>query len=299
MKKGQKWLGISATLAVLFSMVLSLTSSAFYYSGYVNSFLGLSGQTLVVDGDTCYYPSAYGELNAENAQRLIADEREHCIQAMHEGAVLLRNEDSALPLSENERSVTFFGNSVGNPVYRTNAGQASFNPERGGALYEAFEAAGFRINPVVREAYDNSGVDRISSTTPGVSDIGEVPISFYTQKLRDSFASDYNDVAFVLLSRYAGEGVDLDPYGDADGVPMLSLHPEEADLLRMIEESGKFNKTIVLINSPFAMDLQWIEDKQYGVDACITFGAAGDYGFIGIADILIGASDISGHLADT
>ena len=113
MKKGQKWLGISATLAVLFSMALSLTSSAFYYSGYVNSFLGLSGQTLVVDGDTGYYPSAYGELNAENAQRLIADEREHCIQAMHEGAVLLRNEDSALPLSENERSVTFFGNSVG------------------------------------------------------------------------------------------------------------------------------------------------------------------------------------------
>lgn len=299
MKKGQKWLGISATLAVLFSMALSLTSSAFYYSGYVNSFLGLSGQTLVVDGDTCYYPSAYGELNAENAQRLIADEREHCIQAMHEGAVLLRNEDSALPLSENERSVTFFGNSVGNPVYRTNAGQASFNPERGGALYEAFEAAGFRINPVVREAYDNSGVDRISSTTPGVSDIGEVPISFYTQKLRDSFASDYNDVAFVLLSRYAGEGVDLDPLGDADGVPMLSLHPKEADLLKMIEESGRFQKTVVLINSPFAMDLQWIEDTQYGVDACLVFGAVGDYGFIGIADILTGKADVSGHLADT
>ena len=299
MKKGQKWLGISATLSVLFSMALSLTSSAFYYSGYVNSFLGLNGQVIEGNENTTYFPSDYGELNAANSDRLIADEREHCIQAMHEGAVLLRNVDGTLPLTEGERNVTFFGNSVKDPVYRTNAGQASFNADRGGTLYEAFETAGFRINPTMREAYDNSGINRVSSTAPGGSDIGEVPLSFYTQKLKDSFASDYNDVAIVLLSRYAGEGVDLDPYGDADGVPMLSLHPEEADLLRMIEESGKFNKTIVLINSPFAMDLQWIEDKQYGVDACITFGAAGDYGFIGIADILIGASDISGHLADT
>lgn len=299
MRKYQKWLGIAAVFALLFSTALSLTSSAFYYSGYVNSFLGLTGQKVTVEGDTNYYPSAYGALNTENAQKLIADEKAHCIQAMHEGAVMLRNENGTLPLAEGERNVTFFGNSVKDPVYRTNAGQATFNPDRGGRLYDAFEAAGFRINPILRQAYDHSNVNRVSSTTPGVSDIGEVPVSFYTQELKDSYASDYNDVAFVLLSRYAGEGVDLDPYGDADGVPMLSLHPEEADLLRMIKESGKFSKTVVLINSPFAMDIQWIEEEQYGVDACIVFGAVGDYGFIGLADILTGKADISGHLADT
>ena len=299
MKNNQKWLGLAAVFALLLSTAISLTSSAFYYSGYVNSFLGLTGNKVTVDGDTNYYPSAYGELNAENAEKLIADEKEHSIQSMHEGAVMLRNENDALPLGADERSVTFFGNSVKDPVYKTNAGQANFNPSRGGKLYDAFEAAGFQINPVLRQAYENSGVDRVSSTTPGVSDIGEVPLSFYTQELQSSYADEYNDVAFVLLSRYAGEGVDLDPYGDADGVPMLSLHPEEADLLKMIEDSGKFGKTIVLINSPFAMDTQWIEDPAYGVDACIVFGAVGDYGFIGLADILTGMADISGHLADT
>lgn len=299
MRKYQRWLGFAAAFTLLFSTALSLTSSAFYYSGYVNSFLGLTGKTITAEGDTNYYPSAYGELNAENSEKLIADEKAHSIQAMHEGAVMLRNENNALPLTEDELDVTFFGNSVKSPVYKTNAGQANFNPERGGQLYDAFESAGFRINPVMRQAYDNSGVDRVSSTTSGVSDIGEVPLSFYTQELKDSFADDYNDVAIVLLSRYAGEGVDLDPYGDADGVPMLSLHPEEADLLRMIKESGKFKKTVVLINSPFAMDTQWIEEEQYGVDACIVFGAVGDYGFIGLADILTGKADISGHLADT
>ena len=76
-KKYQKWLSRAAVSALLLSAALSLTSSAFYYSGYVNSFLGITGETVQVSGDTNYYPSAYGELNAENARRLIADERDH------------------------------------------------------------------------------------------------------------------------------------------------------------------------------------------------------------------------------
>ena len=81
--------------------------------------------------------------------------------------------------------------------------------------------------------------------------------------------------------------------------PLLSFHKEEADLVKMINDSGKFGKIIVLVNSPFPMDLQWIEDPQYGVDACLTFGAAGDVGFIGVANILTGKADPSGHLVDT
>lgn len=298
-KRNQKWLGLTAVFALLLSTTLSLTSTAFYYSGYVNSFLGLTGEPMVSAGEgTTYYPSEYGELNAENSDRLLADEKEHCIQAMHEGAVLLRNENGALPLAEDERAVTFFGNSVKDPVYKSNAGNAAFNADRGGSLYDAFEAAGFRINDTMRAAYESSNVSRVSAATRGTSSIGEVPVSFYTDALKASFASDYNDAAIVLLSRYGGEGIDLDPT-DADGVPMLSLHQEEADLLKMIQDSGCFKKTIVLINSPFAMDTQWIEDEQYGVDACLVFGAVGDYGFIGIADLLTGAADVSGHLADT
>ena len=67
----QKWLGITAALAVVLALAVSLTSTAFYYSGYVNSFLGLTGgQSIEVSGNTNYYPSAYGELNAENSEPL-------------------------------------------------------------------------------------------------------------------------------------------------------------------------------------------------------------------------------------
>ena len=297
MRKRQKWIGLTALFALLFSMTVSLSSSAFYYSGYVNSFLGLTGQTIAIEGDTNYYPSAYGELNAENADRLMADEKAHSIRAMHEGTVMLRNENGALPLSVAERSVTIFGNNAADPVYRANAGNASFSAEYGGALYEAFEQAGFRVNPTIRDAYENSGVRRNSVASRGNSSIGEVPESFYTDAMKASF-DEYADVAFVLFTRYGGEGVDLD-MKDAEGVPMLSLHESEADLLRMIRQSGVFKKTVVLINSPFAMDVQWIEDEDFGVDACLVFGATGDYGFLGLADILTGAADVTGHLADT
>ena len=39
----QKWLGITAALVVVLALAVSLTGTAFYYSGYVNSFLGLTG----------------------------------------------------------------------------------------------------------------------------------------------------------------------------------------------------------------------------------------------------------------
>ena len=297
MRKTQKWIGLAAALLLLLSAAISGTSTMFYYSGYVNSFLGLGGQTITAKDDTNYYPSAYGELNAENADRLMADEKAHSIQTMHEGAVLLRNKNGALPLTVDERKITIFGNNAADPVYRANAGNASFSSEYGGTLYEAFESAGFSINPVLREAYENSGVRRVSVASRGNSSIGEVPASFYTDAMKSSF-TDYSDAAIVLLTRYAGEGVDLDTC-DADGVPMLSLHQPEADLLTMIQQSGVFEKVIVLINSPFAMDVEWIEDAEYGVDACLAFGATGDYGFIGLCDILTGAADPSGHLADT
>lgn len=298
MHKHKKWLGLTAVFAILLSMAISLTSSAFYYSGYVNAALGLTGEKITVEGDTNYFPSAYGELNAQNAELLMADEKAHNITVMHEGTVMLRNEAEALPLKDSERSITVFGNNAADPVYRANAGNASFDPNAGGTFYEALEAAGFRINPAIREAYENSGVRRVSVASRGGSSIGEVPVTFYTDALKASYADDYHDAALILLTRFAGEGVDLDTC-DADGVPMLSLHKNEEDLLRMVKESGKFGKIIVLINSPFAMDVQWIEDADYGVDACLAFGAVGNYGFIGLADILTGASDVMGHLADT
>ena len=298
-KKTRLWRGLTAVFGLLMGVFIVLTNLAYRYAGFVNDRLGIVPPTMSTTDETEYYKSRYGALNSENCAKLIADENAFNIQAMEEGAVLLRNEKNALPLKRDERAITFFGNSVANPVYATNGGGSAFKEARGGSLYNAFKEAGFKINDTLFNAYKNSGVKRVSSSDPGKSDIGEVGQSFYTSELKNSYANDYNDVAIVLFTRYGGEGVDLDAGKDVDGVPLLSLHQEEADLLKMIKASGKFKKTVVLVNSPFPMDIEWIEDSAYGVDACLAFGAAGDVGFVGIANLLTGKADPSGHLCDT
>lgn len=294
------WRGLAVVFGLLLAVFIVLTNLAYRYAGFVNDFFGIVPPTIDAEGDTLRYASKYGDMNAENNAKLIADENAFNITAMEEGAVLVRNENNALPLAANERRITIFGNSAADPVYAMNGGGAGFKAARGGSLKDAFTSAGFAINETVFSAYQNSGVRRNSTATPGQSSIGEVSSSFYTDALRSSYANDYNDVAVVIFTRYGGEGVDLEYVADRDGVPLLSFHKSEEDLMKMIKQSGKFKKTVVLINSPFAMDLEWIEDYEtYGVDACLTFGAAGDVGFIGIANILTGKADPSGHLTDT
>lgn len=290
------WRGLAVVLALLLAIFLVLSDMGERYEGFINDALGVTAPTIEGDGEI-RYKSQFGELNKENSKKLIEAENQFNIQAMEEGAVMLRNEEGALPLKSNERSITLFGNSVADPVYATNGGGSSFKSSRGGSLYDAFKSAGFKINDTMFNAYKNSGVRRVSNASDKAS-IGEVPKSFYTSELQNSYANDYNDVAIVLFTRYGGEGVDLKTT-DADGVPMLSFHQQEKDLMKMIADSNKFGKIIVLVNSPFPMDIEWIEDAQYKVDACLAFGAAGDVGFIGIANLLTGKADPSGHLTDT
>lgn len=296
-KTSKMWQGLTVVSAAFLSLFLVLTDMGERYEGFINDRLGITNTGSSGTAEHVY-KSRFGELNVENCKKLIEEENNFNIQAMEEGAVLLRNENNALPFADSERKVTLFGNNVADPVYATNGGGSSFKKERGGDIYTAFTNAGFKVNKTMYDAYVNSNVRRVSNSNQGEGSIGEVPISFYTDGLKASFANDYNDAAIVLFTRYGGEGVDLQ-VKDADGVPMLSLHQQEKDLLKMIKDSGKFKKTIVLINSPFAMDLEWIEKEEYGIDACLQFGAAGDVGFIGIANILTGKASPSGHLSDT
>ncbi len=296
-KTTKLWRGLALIAALLLSIFLVLTNMGNRYDGFINDRLGTVAPKVEGDGEV-RYKSAYGDLNAENVKKLIQAENDFNIRAMQEGAVLLRNKDNALPLRDNERSITLFGNNVIDPVYATNGGGSGFKAARGGGLVDAFESAGFDINKTLYNAYKNAGMKRVSKASEP-QEIGEQPASFYNNDaLKASYADKYNDVAIVMFTRYGGEGVDLST-NDKDGVPLLSLHKQEDDLLKMIKSSGKFGKIVVLINSPFPMDVAWIKDENYGIDACIAFGAAGDVGFKGIANLLTGKADFSGHLTDT
>ncbi len=308
MKHSKLWTGLSSVVAILLVVSILATQCMLDYASTINQALGISTSQIVNNGDSdedlTYYESEYGELNAENLQLLIADTYEEAVTEEAEGAVLLKNEDNALPLTSDETRVTLFGHAVAQPLYKnSSAGSSGYEGEYCIDLYTALTDAGFAINDTLYDAYvasDTSrgagGYDWTTGTT-SEADLGEEDISFYTDELQASWADDYNDVAIVMFSREAGEGLELEQEDSYEGISELALHQEEKDLLQMINDSGVFDKIIVLINSGNAMELNWLD--EYNVDACLWIGLPGQRGFEAVADILTGETNPSGHLTDT
>ncbi len=291
------WRGLTATMAVLLVISLTTTSVGLQYAGIINGALGLT-TTVIVDegsgGNTTYFASEFGEFGIEAQNLLVEATRQHTVSEMAEGAVLLRNENQALPLAADERSITFFGRASADPVYKNSS--AGVTPKASDdstvTLEEAFEAAGFEYNKTLMEAYAQSDVTRDKTT----GEIGEVELSFYTEELKKSWKNSYHDVAIIFIARESGEGSDFF-MEDLDGMSQLALHPEEKAMIEMVTASEAFGKVIVLLNTPTPIELDWLE--TYGIDACLWIGTPGRVGFTAVPSILTGAVNPSGKLVDT
>lgn len=289
------WRGLTSTLAVLLSFSIFMTQLLMSWSGQVNVFLNVSIPVIEADESTMHYKSDY-ELSDQGLQEMLKDSDKHDVQTMEEGLVLLKNEQSALPFTNEERSVTLFGRATADPVYSGNSGGPGMDPNRQVDLYSALQETGFQINEKLYSAYKSSDITRVKADPDWF--IGEVDESFYTSELQATYQNEFNHAAIVMLARDGGEGKDLATV-DRDGISYLALHDTEKQLLKMIKDSAKFSKTIVLINSAYPMELGWLEDDEYGVDAALWIGNPGLKGFMGVANVLIGEADPSGRLVDT
>lgn len=293
--KARVFRGLTTLLAILLCLSLLMTNLLIQWSGQVNIFLNVTTPTRPMDESNMVYTSEYG-LDEAGLEAMLAASDEHDAQTMAEGAVLLKNDGAVLPLTDTERRVTLFGRAVADPVYRGNSGGPTLDERRLVTLRGALEEAGFSINETLFDAYAASDVTRVKADPDWF--IGEVDSSFYTDELQASYADDYQDAAIIMFSRDGGEGKDLATV-DRDGISFLALHDTERDLLKMVADSGKFEKIIVLINSAYPMELDWIYDEAYGVDAALWIGTPGLKGFTGVAQLLTGMVAPSGKLVDT
>ncbi len=281
MKTSKLWLGLSGVATFLFTLFIIITMLANTFAGYINDFFGLTGGGLALKGSA--YGDADGNLTEEGWSRLIKDSYDFCVQEVEEGSVLLKN-DGALPLKSDERKVTLFGNNSAHTIWRSGAGGPTPNAEYQIDMAKAFTDGGFQINQKLYDAYAGTsygaGVD-LGQT----NNVGEAPLRFYTNALKNTF-KDFNDVAIVTFARFGTENVDP-PKG------ILKLDANEEALLKLINESGQFDKIIVLLNGPLAMELGWLE--KYNVNACLWFGNPGYYGLPGVVNLLKGEANPSGH----
>ena len=231
-------------------------------------------------------------LTNDGWRQMIKDSYKYCEELVEQGSVLLKNNYSTLPLKENERRVTLFGQGSKNLFMRSGAAGAAPNESLVTTLDRAFEINGFMINHTVFDRYE-----KVSNMANPNAKVEHAFSGFYTEEIRDSFA-DYSDAAIVTLVRIGSENTD-----PSNG--QLDLNSDEASLLKMINQSGVFNKIIVLINSPMPMSMDWANNPEYGVDAIVYMGVPGYYGAGGVVHVLMGkdsqgnAVNPSGHCVDT
>jgi beta-glucosidase len=316
--------GLIAVMIFLVLLSTSATRSLLTYAAMINGFLGVETSNIVTAGtngaqDSVYYKSEFGEFNSANLQRLEEEAFEQNRNEVREGSVLLKNKSEALPLASSERKVTLFGHASYEPLYRTFAAGSSLTsvPEKTTDLKEALEGVGFQVNGTLWNAYADDPAAKYEKSHAGAGGPGggeksdtvavlagaatgtENPGSFY-EKYASSWANDYNDVAIVMISRQGSESTDVlvsEPDDDGSGpISGLALHKNEKDMLSLISASG-FKKVIVLVNSPYAMELGWLDD--YDIDACLWISTPGSVGLEAVAEILTGAVNPSGQLADT
>ena len=278
-----------AVLSILLAVSIGMTAGATSYRTLICNAIG--GEMYRLEGGDDSDTIQLYETNGMTLEewKTAADQLVEEIAA--EGMVLLKNEGQVLPLDSGMKLSLFSRSSVDLVLGGTGAG--GIDESKAVDLRTALEGVGFTVNPTLWEFYKGyDGKDGYVRSNGGYMGakpedifVAEVPMNEYTDAVRDSY-KDYNDAAVVVISRVGGEGSDM-PTGDfGDGTKYLALQEQEKDLLMEIQESGQFDKVIVLINSSNAMELGWLDQEEYGIDACLWVGGVGQSGARAIAGAL-------------
>ena len=289
-KKGIVPIAVLLTIGLVVNIACGIFYSAITPFMTANFNPLLTGQKQVTTGQSLTVEQA-AEQSRAMAQELV-----------QEGAVLLKDQDNALPLAEGT-AVNLFGYGSVDPIYG-GSGSGASDTSSNIDLVTGLTNAGFTVNQELVDFYKKSGVSRAaqkgfegSNFTPA-----EVPAAQYTDTLLQN-AKAFSDVAIVTISRVGGEGGDLpqDMYAAGysktdDGRHYLELTQDEEDLLALIKAQG-FGKVIVLVNSSNAMELGFLEDDA--IDAALWIGSLGSTGFNAVGEILSGKVNPSGRLSDT
>lgn len=220
-----------------------------------------------------------------------------------EGMVLLKNEASTLPLAAGKINV--FGYNAVNPIYN-GSGSSAGSAEGAVSIKQGLEDAGYTVNEELWSLIENtesvaadSDVHEGNEVDISNYPINEMSVDNYTDDCSFAKLKEFSDIAVVVIGRIGGEGQDLPRTGyGADGTDSyLELSQNEKDLLSALNDNGF--QTVVLINSSYAMELGFLEQKAYGVDAALWIGGPGIAGATAVGEALAGTITPSGRLVDT
>ena len=325
--KRRVWRGVTTATASLLALSVCASTVVDGFRTDIDKFLGTKSTKLVTedtDGVDLYtFKSDY--TSTSDLLHGIQDVGERMSE---EGSVLLKN-NGALPLTKDEtQKITLLGFSSYYPVQGGDMG-SSFVENTGTDadtvdMVQAFKAKGFSMNQTVADMYEalqptfksevqswGGTIEYNHITAPSTTGVfsskepSQAALDGQNAAWKDSMND--NNVMIVTIARSASENgtyqpgtAGVDPTQNLNQTDPLGLSDDERDLINaaVTAKASNGGKVIVLLNNASAMEVQEIQDND-GVDAILQVGLPGGYGFYGVADILSGEVNPSGHLTDT
>lgn len=327
-KSGRRvWRGVTTATASLLALSVCASTVVDGFRTDIDKFLGTKSTKLVTensDGTDLYtFKSDY-----TSTTELLHGIQDVGERMSEEGSVLLKN-NGALPLTQDEtQKITLLGFSSYYPVQGGDMGSSLVENTGTDAdtvdMVGAFKAKGFGLNQTVADMYEalkpmyKSEIQSWGGTIECNHIIAPSTTGVFTSKEPSQAALDGqnatwkdsmndNNVMIVTIARSASENgtympgtAGVDPTQNLNQTDPLGLSDDERDLIQAAVDAKASNggKVIVLLNNASAMEVQEIQDNA-GVDAILQVGLPGGYGFYGVADILSGEVNPSGHLTDT
>ena len=291
----------------IFVIIYGLTSVgseiALANAGAITAFLGQSTQQIINDGESEAIIKNFSDFTSIKDLKEAANEVTS--QVTEEGAVLLKNDNNALPLSAGAK-VNLYSSSSVNYIY--SGGGSSFAKKSDFiSLKDGLEQSNFKVNEGLWNWYSANDTyfgDHVSNTSSDKASyaIKDAKWADITTDAKNQEA----EAAIFVLSRYGTEATDLKFSGgsatDYSHGNYLELSPTEIDVLKnlkALKDQGKVSKIIVLLNSVNQVETDYINNPEYGIDAVLWVGIGGTAGTVGIGKLLSGEVAPSGRLTDT
>lgn len=287
--KVKKIVGFSAIGAITAGMVVANALCAYWKTPITNFLCGT--------GDS---------FSGENVEQTLAKGDALCHKIAEDSIVLLKNENDALPLSEDVKTLNLFGYGAtdnGFLLKGVGSGSSTISANNKVSLLTALRDAGYSCNEEIMNIYNTSsnytGSTRPSSPSSGnVYNLAEPRISLFTDDIMKR-AAENSDVGIFVISRDGGENVGEIPAG------YLDITAEEQAMLNLMDQY--FGKVIVILNTTNTMHTGFLANAT--VDAAFYVGLLGQSGTRAIPSVLSGKTkdadgnaieySPSGHLADT
>lgn len=321
---GGIWRGLTALCASLLALIIGATVIAQANAAIINTRLGITNYKIVEtaggeEKDSIYFKSEFSSL-----KDLISAKDALAAEIASEGTVLFKNLNQTLPIDAGAETVTLWGLNSINPTLGGKIGSSvSVSADAGQVQYDlvtSLNAKGFSLNDAmlslyqseaVNDEYGRKGGHSLSPSfgkiyeAPSTYCVGEAPASIYTD---DVLASADGTVALVVFSRDSSEAADYNPNmqsvstnpkkkdnSDSYERP-LALSENEQAVLELAKAHS--SRVIVLINANNPIEIEALKNDD-AIGAIVWCGEPGANGFLGVADVLSGAVNPSGHISDT